>query len=167
MATTSQLVAEDDMATDGQLHGDDHGGSHGWGCRHHHRTREEDRSHGSAATTTRRDTRAGRSAPARAAAMSGAAAGTVGRALRQRPSKRQPGMETHTGRADRAHYASWLESMWKDRAPLGWDESDRPDRAGGLRAAQRLLPGDHRRDRARRRRLPRDGCLIASVASPA
>ena len=31
------------------------------------------------------------------------------------------------------------------------------DRAGRRGAAQRLLPGDHRRDRARRRRLPRDG----------
>ena len=53
-----------------------------------------------------------------------------------------------------------LESMWSDRSPLGWDETDQdPDREGGLRAALRLLPGDHRRDRARRRWLPRDGRL--------
>ena len=35
----------------------------------------------------------------------------------------------------------------------------RADRQGDLRAAVGPVPGDHRRDRARRRRLPRDGCL--------
>ena len=35
----------------------------------------------------------------------------------------------------------------------------RADRQGDLRAALGPVPGDHRRDRARRRRLPRDGCL--------
>ena len=51
-----------------------------------------------------------------------------------------------------------LESAWKDRAPLGWDETDHDaDRQGRLRAAERLLPGHHRRDRPRRRWLPRDG----------
>ena len=35
----------------------------------------------------------------------------------------------------------------------------RADRQGDLRAAVGPVPGDHRRDRARRRRLPRDGRL--------
>ena len=52
-----------------------------------------------------------------------------------------------------------LESAWKDRAPLGWDETDHePTAQAVVRPAERLLPGHHRRDRARRRRLPRDGC---------
>ena len=54
-----------------------------------------------------------------------------------------------------------------DRAPLGWDH-DRPgaDRPGRRRAAERLLPGDHRRDRPRRRRLPRDGgCRLRGAGS--
>ena len=51
-----------------------------------------------------------------------------------------------------------LESMWRDRAPLGWDETDQaPTARAVVRAADRLLPGHHRRDRPRRRRLPRDG----------
>ena len=49
------------------------------------------------------------------------------------------------------------------RAPLGWDLSrPRADRARRRGAAQRLLPDDHRRDRPRRRRLPRDGRLSAA-----
>ena len=53
-----------------------------------------------------------------------------------------------------------LESMWSDRvaARLG-QHRPRAHRQGGLRAALRLLPGHDRRDRARRRRLPRDGRL--------
>ena len=58
-----------------------------------------------------------------------------------------------------------LEAMWNDRAPLGWDNTDHePDRQGRLRAALGLLPGHHRRDRARRRRLPRDGRLSRTAA---
>ena len=53
-----------------------------------------------------------------------------------------------------------FEEEWTKRAPLGWDlERPRADRARRRRAAQRLLPEDHRRDRARRRWLPRDGRL--------
>ena len=53
-----------------------------------------------------------------------------------------------------------LESMWSDRAPLGWDETDHaPTARAVVRAAVRLLPGHDRRDHPRRRRLPRDGCL--------
>ena len=54
-------------------------------------------------------------------------------------------------------------TMWSDRAPLGWDENDQEPTARAVVALlQRLLPGDHRRDRARRRRLPRDGRLSAA-----
>ena len=53
-----------------------------------------------------------------------------------------------------------LEDMWKTRAPLGWDNSDhRADRAGRRCAAVRPVPGYDGRDRARGRRLPRDGRL--------
>ena len=56
--------------------------------------------------------------------------------------------------------------MWKDRAPLGWDETDHDaDRPGRRGAAVGLLPGDHRRDRPRRRWLPRHGCLTASATA--
>ena len=56
--------------------------------------------------------------------------------------------------------------MWSDRSPLGWDEKDtEPTAQGRGGAAQRLLPGHHRRDRARRRRLPRHGRLRPLAAS--
>src|SRR6478609_1706987 len=45
------------------------------------------------------------------------------------------------------------------RAPRVERVRPHADRAGRRGAAQRLLPGDHRRDRARRRWLPRDGSL--------
>ena len=49
-----------------------------------------------------------------------------------------------------------FEDVWDDRAPLGWDVARRRGRRPGLRrAAVRLVPGDHRRDDPRRRRLPR------------
>ena len=59
--------------------------------------------------------------------------------------------------------------MWNDRAPLGWDNTDHePTARAVVCAAVRLLPGDDRRDRPRRRRLPRDGCLDLDVdPSPA
>ena len=46
-----------------------------------------------------------------------------------------------------------MEGGWPERAPLGWDVA-RPGADGprGRRAAVRLVPGDDRRDRARRRR---------------
>ena len=49
-----------------------------------------------------------------------------------------------------------FEDVWDERAPLGWDvnDSDR-GRQGVRRAAVGLVPRDHRRDRPRRRRLPR------------
>ena len=53
-----------------------------------------------------------------------------------------------------------FEAVWATRAPLGWDLDD-PEPAA--RACVALLsdwfPRDHRRDRARRRRRPRDGRL--------
>ena len=60
---------------------------------------------------------------------------------------------------------SELEDMWSTRAParLGQRRPD-PDRQGRLRPDVGLLPRHHRRDRARRRRLPRDGCLSRLAA---
>ena len=56
-------------------------------------------------------------------------------------------------------------SMWSDRAPLGWDLTDHePTARAVVRAALRLLPDHHRRDRARRRRLPRHGGLTGHAA---
>ncbi len=53
-----------------------------------------------------------------------------------------------------------FEEPWLDRAPLGWDPTDlEPTGRTIVASAERLLPGDHRRDRARRRRLPRDGSV--------
>ena len=53
-----------------------------------------------------------------------------------------------------------FEDAWPQRAPLGWDLTDAgADREGVLRADVRLVPGHDRRDRPRRRRLPRDGRL--------
>ena len=54
-----------------------------------------------------------------------------------------------------------FEDEWERRAPLGWDHADLEPTARRGRAAQRLLPRDHRRDRARRRRLPRHGGVSA------
>ena len=64
----------------------------------------------------------------------------------------------------RSRASSDLEDMWGDAGAAGLGQRrPRADRQGGLRAAVRLVPGDHRRDRARRRRLPRDGCLTAPL----
>ena len=53
-----------------------------------------------------------------------------------------------------------LESMWSDpRAARLGQHRPRADGQGGLCAAVRPVPGDHRRDRARRRWSARDGCL--------
>ena len=55
-----------------------------------------------------------------------------------------------------------FEDVWDERAPLGWDVKDpEPVARGVRRAALRLVPGDHRRDRPRRRRLPRGRRLSA------
>ena len=55
---------------------------------------------------------------------------------------------------------------WKNKAALIVEVYERSgeaglatSRQGDLRAAVGPLPGHHRRDRARGRRLPRDGCL--------
>ena len=51
-----------------------------------------------------------------------------------------------------------LADMWADRAPLGWDTAEpRAGRACGRVPAVRVVRRDHRRDRPRGRRLPRDG----------
>jgi enoyl-[acyl-carrier protein] reductase I len=51
-----------------------------------------------------------------------------------------------------------FEDAWAARAPLGWDLNDQvPGGPGDLRAAVRLVPGHHRRDHPRGRRLPRLG----------
>ena len=53
-----------------------------------------------------------------------------------------------------------FEDAWDGRAPLGWDNERRePVARSSRRAAVRLVPGHDRRDRARRRRLPRHGRL--------
>ena len=50
-----------------------------------------------------------------------------------------------------------FEDAWVERAPLGWELSNTGAGRPGLRGpAVGLVPGHHRRDRARRRRLPRD-----------
>ena len=55
-----------------------------------------------------------------------------------------------------------LASLWRNGAPLGWDTRDAaPVGAGDLLPAERPLARDHRRDPARRRRLPRDGGAAA------
>ena len=49
-----------------------------------------------------------------------------------------------------------FEDVWAERAPLGWDVNDSSRwREGVRRAAVGLVPRDDRRDRPRRRRLPR------------
>ena len=56
--------------------------------------------------------------------------------------------------------------MWSDRSPLlGRREGHRTDRACGRGAAVGLVPGDHRRDRPRRRRLHAMGADSGSIAS--
>ena len=56
-----------------------------------------------------------------------------------------------------------FEDVWAERAPLGWDVKDpAPVAARVRRAALRPVPGDHRRDRPRRRRLPRRRCVAPS-----
>ena len=53
-----------------------------------------------------------------------------------------------------------LESMWSTRAPLGWDETDQTPTAQAVCALlSDFFRGDHRGDRPRGRRLPRDGRL--------
>ena len=55
-----------------------------------------------------------------------------------------------------------LEAMWETKAPLGWDNADHePTAKAVVRAAVRLLPRHHGRDRPRRRRLPRHGGVSA------
>ncbi len=61
-----------------------------------------------------------------------------------------------------------FEDIWDERAPLGWDVTDcDPGRQGMRRAAVGLVPGDHRRDRPRRRRLPLHRCRRARRAARA
>ena len=52
-----------------------------------------------------------------------------------------------------------FEDVWDERAPLGWDIQRRAGRPRLRGAALGLVPGHDRRDRARRRRRPRDGRL--------
>ena len=55
-----------------------------------------------------------------------------------------------------------FEDVWDERAPLGWDINDSDaGRQGVRRAAVGLVPRHHRRDRPRRRRVPRDRCRRA------
>ena len=68
--------------------------------------------------------------------------------LRTMAAKSIPGLRAVRGRLGRAGAAG----LGPDRQGTG--------RAGGLCPAVRLVPGDHRRDRARRRRIPRPGRLI-------
>ena len=59
---------------------------------------------------------------------------------------------------------SAFEDAWDARAPLGWDVRDPEPTAKAVRGpAVGLVPGHHRRDRPRRRRLPRRGGLTASM----
>ena len=68
--------------------------------------------------------------------------------LRTLAAKAIPGFERARGRCGRP------------RAPLGWDNTDQtPTAQAVVRAAVGLVPGHHRRDRPRRRRLPRHGRL--------
>ena len=51
-----------------------------------------------------------------------------------------------------------IEDTWDGRAPLGWDTRDADPGGQGLRGPPvRLVPGHHRRDDPRRRRLPLPG----------
>ena len=53
-----------------------------------------------------------------------------------------------------------LEDDVGERAPLGWDVKDtQPTARGVVALLSDFFPDDDGRDRARRRRLPRDGCL--------
>ena len=57
-----------------------------------------------------------------------------------------------------------FEDAWDGRAPLGWDNSNaEPVARGCRRTALGLAACDNGRDRARRRRLPRDGRLIGRL----
>ena len=57
-----------------------------------------------------------------------------------------------------------FEDAWSTRAPLGWDVKDAvAGRERVRRAALRPLPGDHRRGRPRRRRLPRHRRLTSRL----
>ena len=57
-----------------------------------------------------------------------------------------------------------LENMWSTRAPLGWDNADQTPTAKAVCALlSDFFPRDLGRDRPRRRRLPRDGGLSASL----
>ena len=57
-----------------------------------------------------------------------------------------------------------FEDAWHDRAPLGWDLEDPEPTARGLhRPDVGLVPGDDRRDRPRRRRVPRGRLTVRSV----
>ncbi len=59
---------------------------------------------------------------------------------------------------------SAFEDAWQARAPLGWDINDTEPGGPGLRGpAVGLVPGHHRRDGPRRRRLPRHRRLSASA----
>ena len=56
-----------------------------------------------------------------------------------------------------------FEDVWDDRAPLGWDVTDSEPVAKAVRRpAVGLVPGHHRRDHPRRRRLPRHRRLTAT-----
>ena len=57
---------------------------------------------------------------------------------------------------------SQFEDAWSGRAPLGWDNTDiEPVARSSVALLSDWFPVDDRRDRPRRRRLPRDGRLTA------
>ena len=70
-------------------------------------------------------------------------------------------------RRSRSRASSSSRRSWGSRAPLGWDVNDPARRPACVRPAVRLVPRHDRRDRARRRRLPRDGASGAGQPSPA